>query len=177
MDENKVKKRGSLYFHCIERKIKMNRQHLYNLTVIWTGNKGKGTSDYNSYERSHTIVIDHKADIPGSSDPAFQGDKSKHNPEELFLASISTCHMLWYLHLCSEAGIVVTHYTDHASGIMQETADGGGHFTSVTLHPVVTITNHERIGQANGLHTKANKLCFIANSCNFTIHHQPVCNT
>lgn len=153
----------------------MPHLHTYHLTINWTGNKGQGTSDYRSYERSHSIVIADKQDIQGSSDPAFRGDKTKHNPEELFLASIASCHMLWYLHLCADAGIIVTNYQDNATGIMQETTNGSGHFTEVTLHPVVTVSDTSMIDKANELHKKANELCFIANSCNFPIHHQPTC--
>ena len=153
----------------------MKGQHHYNLTVQWTGNTGSGTSHYREYERSHTISVDQKADILGSSDPAFRGDKTRHNPEDLLVASLSSCHMLWYLHLCSEHGVVVLDYVDSATGIMQETADGGGHFTSVTLHPVVTVADASMIEMANSLHEKANKLCFIANSCNFPVGHQAEC--
>ncbi len=152
----------------------MNGQHNYNLTVKWTGNKGTGTSDYKAYDRNHTISVDNKIDIPGSSDPAFRGDKTRHNPEDLLVASISSCHMLWYLHLCAEAGVVVTDYTDNASGIMIETANGGGRFTEVTLNPTVTIKEQAMTEKANALHHKANELCFIANSINFPIHHKPI---
>ena len=152
----------------------MNKKHFYNLTVKWTGNIGTGTKDYRGYERSHKVTIKNKADLVCSSDPAFQGDKAKHNPEELFLASISTCHMLWYLHLCSDAGVVVTDYTDNATGTMQEVEQGGGYFTEVTLNPIVVVTDKSMFEKAIELHHKANKLCFIANSCNFPIHHKPI---
>src|SRR5688572_14189864 len=98
----------------------MDRTHKYKLTIKWTGNNGSGTSEYRAYSRSHDMIIDDKQTISCSSDPAFRGDNTKHNPEELFLASISSCHMLWYLHLCAAAGIVVTDYSDNATGIMQE---------------------------------------------------------
>jgi organic hydroperoxide reductase OsmC/OhrA len=149
------------------------KQHHYKLTLSWTGNKGQGTNGYKSYERSHEILIDGKATIAGSSDLSFLGDETKHNPEELLLASISSCHMLWYLHLCSDAGIVVTHYTDHATGTMVETANGGGRFETVVLHPSVTIDNGALIDKAHALHSRANELCFIANSVNFKIEHKP----
>ncbi len=155
----------------------MNRQHHYPLTVTWTGNQGQGTSYYRTYERSHTISIDRKADILGTSDTAFNGDKTKHSPEDLLVASIAACHMLWYLHLCSEAGVVVTAYTDHAVGTMQETKEGGGHFTEVRLHPNVVISDASMIDKAYALHQKAHALCYIANSCNFPIRHEPVCTT
>jgi organic hydroperoxide reductase OsmC/OhrA len=148
-------------------------QHHYKLTTTWTGNNGTGTSDYRGYERNHTIHIDNKAGILMSSDPAFRGDKTKHNPEDLLLASLSSCHMLWYLHLCSEAGIVVTGYVDNATGIMTETVDGGGHFTEVSLNPVVTVTEDSMTAKANELHHKANELCFIARSVNFPVKHNP----
>ena len=152
----------------------MNKVHHYKVCINWTGNNGTGTSSYKSYERSHSISVDQKAIIEASSDPNFRGDVTKHNPEELFLAAISSCHMLWYLHLCAEAGIIVTHYSDDAKAIMQETADGGGHFIEATLHPHITITDLQMLDVANLLHKKANQLCFIANSCNFPIKHDPL---
>jgi len=151
----------------------MNGQHNYNLTVKWTGNKGAGTADYRAYERSHTITVENKTEISASSDPAFRGDKTKHNPEDLLLASLSSCHMLSYLHLCVVAGIIVTDYVDHATGIMVETPNGGGRFTEVSLNPVVTVTEISMTEKANELHKKANELCFIANSVNFPVRHNP----
>lgn len=153
----------------------MAKQHTYTLTTKWTGNTGTGTSGYRAYERSHVIKADHKPDIPGSSDPSFRGDKTRYNPEELLVASLSTCHMLWYLHLCAEAGVIVVDYVDNATGTMLETADGGGYFSEVTLHPVVVLAETSMIETANELHHRANKLCFIANSCNFPVHHKPSC--
>jgi organic hydroperoxide reductase OsmC/OhrA len=153
----------------------MNGEHNYSLTVKWTGNTGTGTSGYRAYERSHTISIDHKPDIEGSSDPAFRGDKSKHNPEDMLVAALSACHMMSYLHVCVKAGIVVTEYVDHATGIMIETGGGAGRFREVTLNPVVKITDPAMIEKANELHRQANALCFIANSVNFPVGHNPVC--
>jgi len=152
----------------------MAKTHHYSLTVEWTGNNGEGTKDYRAYERSHNISVENKVVIAGSSDPAFRGDKKKHNPEDLFVASIATCHMLWYLHLCSEAGIIITEYVDHATATMVETANGGGRFEEVTLNPGVTITSELMRETAQLLHHKANELCFIASSCNFPIYHKPV---
>ncbi|MGI9582774.1 OsmC family protein [Chryseobacterium sp. RRHN12] len=149
------------------------KTHHYKTTIQWTGNKGTGTSGYRAYERSHTISAENKPVIEGSSDPAFRGDSTKYNPEEMLLSSLSSCHMLWYLHFCSEAGIIVTEYTDEASGIMAETASGSGHFTEVTLHPRVTVTEASMTEKAEQLHHKANEYCFIANSVNFPVKHIP----
>jgi len=151
----------------------MTKQHHYKTTIHWTGNKGTGTSSYRNYERSHTIEVQNKTVIEGSSDPAFRGDQTKHNPEELFLSSLSSCHMLWYLHFCSEAGVIVIDYTDEATGIMTETAEGSGHFTSATLHPTVTVAEESMTEKAKELHHKANQFCFIANSVNFPVQHIP----
>ncbi len=153
----------------------MNGEHNYKLALKWTGNKGSGTSGYRAYERSHTISIDSKPDILTSSDPVFRGDKTKHNPEELLLASLSSCHMLAYLHLCAVNKIIVMEYTDNAEGSMIETPDGGGHFTEVILHPVVTVKEKSMLDKANELHSKANELCFIAQSVNFPVHHKADC--
>ncbi|ETN96658.1 OsmC family protein [Zhouia amylolytica] len=150
------------------------KQHNYQVKVEWTGNEGKGTLNYKSYNRNHTIIAEGKYDaISGSSDPSFMGDKTRYNPEDLFLSSLSACHMLWYLHLCSLHKIVVTEYLDHATGVMEEMANGSGRFTAVTLNPQVKITDPSNIEKANELHEEANKMCFIANSCNFKIGHKP----
>lgn len=150
------------------------KNHEYNTTIRWTGNQGKGTLDYKSYHRDHTIFTAGKQhEILGSSDPSFRGDATRYNPEDLFLSSLSACHMLWYLHLCSVNKIVVLHYVDDATGIMEESANGGGKFVAVTLHPTIQIENPEHLERANQLHEEANEMCFIANSCNFKIDHKP----
>lgn len=149
------------------------KEHHYTTTIQWTGNKGTGTSNYRNYDRSHTISVENKTIIEGSSDPAFRGDKTKHNPEDLFLSSLSSCHMLWYLHFCSESGVIVTDYTDNATGIMVETTNGSGHFKEVTLNPIVIVTEETMIEKAIELHKKASEFCFIANSVNFPVKHSP----
>src|SRR5690606_12749999 len=106
-----------------------NPQHTYSATIRWTGNTGSGTETYKGYDRSFTATIAGKPDLEGSSDPAFRGNPHKYNPEELLLLSIASCHMLWFLHLCSEAGVIVTQYVDQASGTMEESGKGGGRFT------------------------------------------------
>ena len=151
----------------------MNKEHYYKIGVQWTDNTGSGTAGYRLYERSHIIKVENKPDIAASSDPGFRGDRTKYNPEELLVASLSSCHMLWYLHLCAEAGVIVVEYIDQASGIMAETADGGGKFNEVLLSPVVTVRETSMIEKANALHERANELCFIANSVNFPVRHRP----
>jgi organic hydroperoxide reductase OsmC/OhrA len=153
----------------------MPKQHHYLLQVQWTGNTGQGTNNYRSYERSHTVSIEGKPELECSSDAAFRGDKTKYTPEDLFIASLSACHMLWYLHLCSDEGIVVVDYVDKATGIMVETANGGGYFTEVTLSPTVTVAKQSMVDKANELHKKANEFCFIARSVNFPVYHKPAC--
>lgn len=153
----------------------MSHKHQYFLTVKWTGNKGSGTTSHKAYDRSHIISTEGKEAIHGSSDPAFRGDVTMYSPEDLLVASLSACHMLWYLHLCSEAGVVVTDYYDNATGTMLETAEGGGHFTEVTLFPTVTVAEQSMVTKADELHKKANELCFIANSCKFPVYHKPTC--
>ncbi|WP_343731174.1 OsmC family protein [Duganella sp.] len=141
--------------------------HNYKLTVTWSGNRGTGTSGYRDYERSHVISADGKPSIPGSSDPAFRGDATRWNPEELLLASASACHKLWYLHLCADAGIVVTAYEDHAQGTMN-----GDRFERIVLRPRVTIAAGDR-ALAMRLHHQAHAQCYIAKSVNFPIDCEP----
>jgi organic hydroperoxide reductase OsmC/OhrA len=140
------------------------KQHLYRPVIEWTGNTGRGTADYRAYERDYVISTPGKPDILGSSDPAFRGDKERWNPEDLFVASISACHKLWYLHLCSVAGVIVLDYRDEPVGTMQETGSGTGRFTSVVLHPVVRVSPQSDQDKAMSLHHEAHRMCFIANS-------------
>ncbi len=129
---------------------------------------GEGTKSYQSYSRDHTIGGIGKPNIAASSDPSFRGDAARYNPEELLVASLSSCHMLWYLHLCAVKGIIVMDYSDHASGALEESA-GSGQFVEVELRPLVTISGDARRADALALHHEAHQLCFIARSVNFPV--------
>lgn len=146
-------------------------EHHYKVRVEWTGNRGSGTSGYRDYDRDHTLSSPGKPAIPGSSDPAFRGDAARWNPEDLLVASASACHKLWYLHLCAEAGVVVTAYVDEAEGMMKDDANGG-RFERIVLRPRVTIYAGDR-EVALRLHHQAHEKCYIANSVNFPILYEP----
>jgi organic hydroperoxide reductase OsmC/OhrA len=148
-------------------------EHRYSLIVRWTGNTGAGTSEYRAYGRDHVIEAPGKAPIAGSSDPHFRGDAARWNPEELLLASLATCHQLWYLHLCADAGVVVSAYEDHALGCLRIDPDGGGRFTHVLLRPKVRVASEAQRELALALHHRAHALCFIARSVNFPVEHEP----
>ncbi|WP_256005908.1 OsmC family protein [Pedobacter deserti] len=151
----------------------MEKKHQYQATVEWTGNLGSGTFNYTSYKRDHLIQAPGRPAIECSSDSAFRGDAKRYNPEELLLSSVSSCHMLWYLHLCAEAGIIVLEYRDEASGLMLENSDGSGAFKEIVLKPKVKVANADMLGKAEELHKKANEFCFIARSLNFPVRHEP----
>ena len=152
--------------------IEAPRDHTYTVTVTWTGNTGTGTARYGGYERAHEVIVRGKPGIPGSSDPAFRGDRTRYNPEEMLVASLSACHMLWYLHLCSTEGIVVQAYQDIAEGVMVEN-ESGGRFREVVLQPEITVAPGTDLEKARSLHGEANRKCFIANSVNFPVRHDP----
>ena len=146
--------------------------HPYEARLTWTGNTGSGTTAYHAYERSYELRFAGKAEaLRGSSDPRFRGDPARYNPEEMLLGSLAACHMLWYLHLCAEAGVVVITYEDTPTGRMRIEADGGGRFEEVLLRPVVTLAAGSPTAPAETLHGAANARCFIANSCNFPVRH------
>lgn len=148
------------------------REHHYHLQVRWTGNSGEGTKTYRGYRRDHVVSATGKPELLGSSTPEFRGDASRYNPEELLVASLSTCHMLWYLHLCSDNGIVVEEYVDAASGVMADNPDGSGQFTEVLLSPAAKISSGD-VDVARKLHEKAHQMCFIARSVNFPVKVEP----
>jgi organic hydroperoxide reductase OsmC/OhrA len=149
--------------------------HRYALSVEWTGNLGTGTDHYRSYTRDHVVRIAGKPDVLGSSDPAFRGDPLRHNPEDLLLAALSACHMMSYLHMCAVNGVVVIRYTDNATATIETSANGSGHFAEAVLHPIVVVRDPLMLTKAEKLHHQAHELCFIANSVNFPVRHDPTC--
>jgi organic hydroperoxide reductase OsmC/OhrA len=153
------------------------RSHRYDMTVEWTGSSGEGTVSYRAYSRDHEIQAKGRPTLAGSADPAFLGDASRWSPEQLLVASVSQCHMLWYLHLAVEAGIVVTAYLDRPIGTMTENADGSGQFSDVMLRPEVTIADGRHRLDADELHPQVSEKCFIARSVNFPIRYKPLTQT
>jgi organic hydroperoxide reductase OsmC/OhrA len=147
------------------------KSHVYASRLIWEGNLGQGTASYTVYGREYRILIADKPDLLGTADAAFRGVPDRHNPEDLFLASLSACHMLSYLALCARQGIQVVAYEDDASGTLELRSDGGGRFTEVTLRPRVTIADAKHEGVARELHAVAHDRCFIANSVSVPVHH------
>ena len=153
----------------------MNR-HEYALTIEWTGNLGEGTRAYQAYSRDHVIHVPGKPPIDGSSDPSFRGDATRHNPEDLFVASLSACHMLWYLHLCSTNGLIVNRYRDKACGTLVLDADGSGAFSKVALAPEIVLAaspDEDARQRAIELHEAAHRMCFLANSVRFEVIVEP----
>jgi organic hydroperoxide reductase OsmC/OhrA len=154
----------------------VSREHQYRLGLEWTGNQGSGTSNYRAFSRNHTVSAEHKPELLGSSDPAFRGDLNRWTPEDLLVAAVAQCHMLWYLHLCAVAGVVVTEYRDDPIGVMveeDEAAGGGGQFVGITLRPTVTVREPQMVLTAEALHGDVGSRCFIARSLNFPVAHQP----
>ena len=151
----------------------MANEHRFTTAVTWTGNLGGGTRAYRGYARHFDITCPGKPTVLGSADPAYLGDSERHNPEDLLVAALSACHMLWYLHLCAVANVAVTAYRDAAEGVMRANPDGSGEFEKVTLRPQVTIAGDSCAETAMSLHQRANAMCFIARSVNLPVEHIP----
>ena len=150
----------------------MTREHHYELGVRWTGNTGAGTASPRAYSRGHDVTAAGPGTLLGSSDPAFRGDATRWNPEQLFVASLAQCHMLWYLGLAASTGVVVTDYEDSPTATMIEESDGSGQFAEVTLHPRVTVTDTSDRQLAHDLHDRVGDYCFIARSVSVPLHHE-----
>lgn len=147
-----------------------DKEHHYVLDLTW---QGTHTRTYESYTREHVLHIAGKPDLITTSDPLFWGDPTKHNPEDLLLAALSSCHLLTYLALCARARIDVKSYRDRATGSLVLTPDGGGHLSEVVLHPEVIVADAAMCAKATALHEAAHKYCFIANSVNFPVRCSP----
>lgn len=150
-------------------------KHLFKTQLNWISKKNEIESTKRFYSKTHQIKIEGKPVLDISAAKAFKGDPELYNPEDLLLSSLVSCHMMSYLYVCSQNGIEVLEYTDNAEGILEVNPDGSGRFTEVRLNPKVIISNSDKIELALELHTKANQLCFIANSCNFPVLHEASC--
>lgn len=149
------------------------RTHEYTAAITWTGNLGEGTRNYRSYKRNWSVETQGKPVIHCSNDPLLGGDPKLHNPEDMLLASLSACHMLWYLHLASDAGIVVTSYKDEPLAVGEVEPSGAGRFLSATLRPKVAVTPQSDAAKARSIHWDIHAYCFIARSVNFPVHYAP----
>jgi organic hydroperoxide reductase OsmC/OhrA len=147
-----------------------NKTHKYSTALVWQGR----TTDYRTYDRTYTIHIKNKPDLVGSSDPVFLGDGALYNPEDLFVASLSACHLLTYLAECARNRIMVLSYQDEASGTLVLDNKGGGKFEEVTLRPLVTIAEGSDEKLAMELHDESHKRCFVASSVSVPVKHEAV---
>ena len=148
-------------------------KHDFPSRVVWTGNRGSGTSAYEDYDRTWDMAVEGKEVLHCSNDPLLGGDPSKYNPEDMLIAALSSCHMLWYLHLCSKAGVTVTSYEDVPVGIGESEPSGKGKFVEAVLNPKITITADSDAEKAVSLHDEIHKYCFIARSVNFPVSYKP----
>lgn len=151
----------------------MAKQHDYTARIEWTGNRGEGTRTYRGYDRTWDVATPGKPVIHCSNDPLLGGDPGLPNPEDLLLASLSACHMLWYLHLASAAGIVVHAYRDNPEGVGETSPNGAGRFLSAILKPDILVDAGTDLAEAEAIHHRVHQFCFIARSVNFPVEYAP----
>lgn len=141
--------------------------HTYTATVVWQRHDSEAFTD-NRYHREHVLRFDGGVEVAGSSSPSVvplpYSTEAAIDPEEMFVASLASCHMLWFLSLAAKAGVVVEHYTDNASGVMSKNAERRLWVSQVTLRPHVTLAAGTSTALLNDLHHRAHEECFIANS-------------
>ncbi|WP_116133063.1 OsmC family protein [Tropicimonas sp. IMCC34043] len=147
--------------------------HSYTSRIVWTGNRGEGTASYRAYDRTWDVAIPGKPRLQCSNDPLLGGDPGRMNPEDMLLSALSACHMLWYLHYASDAGIVVTGYEDSPVGLGDLTPDGAGRFVSATLRPRITLRPGADMTEAEAIHHRIHRVCFIARSVSFPVTCEP----
>lgn len=150
----------------------------YSATILWQ-RKGAAFTDQR-YSRAHAWQFDGGAVVPGSSSPHNvplpYSDAAAVDPEEAFVAALSSCHLLWFLHLAAKSGFVVERYEDRAEGVMAKNAEGRLAMTRVTLRPRVEFAGERQPSRTDieALHHKAHEECFIANSVKSEVRCEPV---
>jgi organic hydroperoxide reductase OsmC/OhrA len=148
-------------------------RHEYSSAIVWTGNRGEGTATYRGYDRSWDIAVPGKPVIHCSNDPLLGGDPTRANPEDLLISALAACHMLWFLHYASEAGVIVVGYKDEPVGIGETERGGAGRFVGAVLRPRITLAPGSDMGAADAIHGRIHAVCFIARSVNFPIEYAP----
>ncbi len=151
----------------------MAEQHDFTSRIQWTGNRGEGTASYRGYDRTWDIDTPGKPVTHCSNDPRLGGDPALPNPEDLLISSLAACHMLWYLHLASQAGLVVVEYRDNPVGVGHSTPDGAGRFVEAILNPHIVLRSDADLARAEAIHHEISSVCFIARSVNFPIRYAP----
>lgn len=147
----------------------MAQEHDYTARVVWTGNRGAGTAHYKGYDRTWNVETSGKPVIHCSNDPLLGGDPGLHNPEDMLIAALSACHMLWFLHLASDAGIAVQSYADDPLAVGETDAQGASRFLRATLRPRIAVPAGTDLARADALHAQVHAFCFIARSVNFPV--------
>ena len=150
----------------------------YTSTIRWE--RGDQPFTDNKYSRGHTWLFDGGVEVPGSSSPHTvplpYSRSDAVDPEEAFVASLSSCHMLWFLSIAAKRGFRVDSYVDNAEGVMARNALGKFAMTRVTLRPRVVFagTPMPTVIDIDSMHHKAHAECFIANSVKTEVHCEPV---
>lgn len=150
----------------------MSSQHEYSSRIEWTGNRGTGTSGYRAYDRTWEVRTPGKPPVACSNDPLLGGDPARHNPEDLLISALSACHMLWYLHLASRAGIVVHAYADDPVGVGEVESSGAARFIRATLRPRIDLDAGSDLSLADAIHHDIHKYCFVARSVSFPVSYE-----
>lgn len=152
--------------------------HEYQATISWE--RGATDSPLHRYSRAHTWTFDGGLTVPASASPQIvrtpYSDPAAVDPEEAFVAALSSCHMLWFLDAATQQGFYVTSYVDNAVGAMATNATGKLAMTCITLRPKATFAgeNQPTAADIDALHHAAHEECFIANSVKTEVRCEPV---
>lgn len=150
----------------------------YTAVVVWERNGAVFTD--NRYSRGHRWRFDGGIEVPASSSPLSVrlplSVAEAVDPEEAFIAALSSCHMLWFLSLAARRGFLIDRYQDDAVGVMGKNAQGRTAMTVVTLRPDIAFAGERRPSRAeqDAMHHEAHELCFIANSVTTEVRCEPV---
>ncbi len=152
-------------------------EHQYTASLLWQ--RGDQPFTDRKYSRRHEIRFDGGHVMPASSSPltvkAPYSDPAAVDPEESFIASLSSCHALWFLDIACRAGWVVDDYRDEPLGVMARDAQGRTAITLVTLRPAVRFSGRQPTrDELEHLHHRAHEECFIANSVRSEVRCEPV---
>ena len=151
----------------------MAEEHVFETRLSYPTDAKQKLPPDADFSRDNRMGAEGHPDIPGALPVVFGGHNRGYSPEDLLILSLSECHLLTYLALAQRRGLAVKRYEDRATGTLGKNANGQTQMAEVVLHPRVTITRGADAAMARDLHDGAHHHCFMANSVNFPVRHEP----
>jgi organic hydroperoxide reductase OsmC/OhrA len=151
----------------------MAEEHVFETRLEYPADKAQKLPPDPDFSRDNRLIVEGHPEMPGALPAALGGHNRGYSPEDLMILSLSECHCLTYLRLAQKNRLAIRRYEDRATGRLGKNAAGMTQLLEVVLRPRVTVARGTDLAAARTLHERAHHHCFMANSVNFPVLHEP----